>query len=244
MRIIILEDEIPTAEFLEKMIVENIEDCEIVGKAKSVKEASKLYSTLKPDLLIMDVNLGDHLSFDLFEYIDSSQLNVIFTTAYWEFAVQAFKVNAVDYLIKPVNLEELRASISKARERFKVKELYANTTLWGREMATAILVWENNKLMPVKVDEIIKIKSDGTYSKLHLVDDRKMHSSKNLGIYEAILKERGFVRIHHTCIMNPLHLVSYKPGIRAFVTLSDQKIENVSKNKKKELLKIMKMPLV
>jgi two-component system LytT family response regulator len=246
MQIIIIDDETHSAEFLEKMIAENIGDCSVVGKARTVKEASKLYNSLKPDLLIMDINLGDHLSFDLFDYIDPAQLNVIFTTSYWEFAVQAFKVNAVDYLIKPINVEELKASIVKARERSRIKELDAGSLIVNRERETAgiLLVWENNRLIPVKMEEIIKIKSDGTYSKMHMINDRKVHTCKNLGVYEALLKENGFIRIHNSCIMNPRHLVDYRPGIRAFVTLSDQKVESVSKNRKKELLRIMRLPML
>ncbi len=245
MKILILEDEKVASEFLEKMIQDNLEDCQVVGKAESVKEASRLYHALKPDVLIMDINLGDHLGFELFEYIDASQLHVIFTTGYQEFAVKAFKINAVDYLMKPVNLDDLVFALSKANDRFRLKELSSQSAFSNKEkeMSGMMLVWENNKLIPVRMDEIIKIKSDGTYSRLFLINEKKIYTSKNLGVYESILKERGFIRIHNSCLMNPLHLVSYKPGIRAFVTLSDQKIEYVSKNKKKDLLKVIRLPV-
>jgi len=243
MRILIIEDENIAADFLEKMINDNIEDCQVVGKAKTVKEASKLYNSLQPDLLMMDINLGDHLSFELFEYIDASQLHVVFTTSYQEFAVMAFKVNAIDYIMKPINLDDLKSAINKVRERMRIQELESSSISSNDNDSTGVmLVWENNQLIPVKIREIIKIKSDGTYSRLYLINQKKVHTSKNLGVYESILKETGFIRIHHSCLINPLHMVSYKPGMRAFVNLSDDSIEYVSKAKKKDLLKVIRIP--
>ncbi len=243
MKILIVENDKVAASVLEKMVKDFTEDCSVVGIAVSAKEASRLYTKLKPDVLMMEVQLKNHTSFELFDYIDASQLHVIFTTNCSEFAVTAFKVNAIDYLIKPIIPSELQAAIGKARQKFRLKEIFESTSISinSSELPGIMLVWENNKLIPVKIGEIIKIKSDGTYSKLYLTGTRKLHTSKNLGAYEHILKEKGFIRIHHTCLMNPMHLVSYKPGVRAFVTLTDDGLEYVSKNKKKDLLKVMKV---
>jgi two-component system LytT family response regulator len=244
MKILIIEDENLAADFLEKLILDNIDDCQIVGKAKNVKEASKLFHTFKPDLLMMDINLGDHLSFDLFEYINPEDLDVIFTTSYQEYAVKAFKVNAIDYVLKPINLQDLKTAIGKARERIKTRQNQLSSLSHNdKEMSGTLLVWESGKLIPVKISDIIKIKADGPYSKLFMTHKKTVHTSKNLGVYETILKDAGFLRIHNSCLINPFHLISYKPGLKASVFLTDDMVEDVSKNKKKDLLKVIRIPI-
>jgi two-component system LytT family response regulator len=244
MKILIIEDEQLAAEYLEKIIEDHITDCEVVGVAATVKEASKLFHRFKPDLLIMDINLGDHLSFEFFEYIDASQLNVIFVTGYQEYALKAIKSNAIDYLVKPINIEDMVSAISKAQERFRIRALYIQEGFLNNdeEVQGMMMVWENDKLLPVRISHIIKIKADGSYSKIYIINNKKIHTSKNLGMYESMLQEKGFLRIHHSCLINPRHLTSYRPGIRAYVTLSDNVHEMVSKNKKKELMRVLKLP--
>jgi two-component system LytT family response regulator len=243
MKILIIEDEKIAAEYLEKMITDNLVDCQVVGIAASVKEASKLFYRFKPDLLIMDISLGDHLGFEFFEYVDASQLNVIFVTGYQEYALKAIKANAIDYLVKPINIADMVSAVSKAQERFRVRDMYIQESFLNKdeEIQGMMMIWENDKLMPLRISDIIKIKADGSYSKIYIINNKRIQTSKNLGIYESILQKRGFIRIHHQCLINPRHLTSYRPGIRAYVTLSDNVNEFVSKSKKKDLMRILNM---
>jgi two-component system, LytTR family, response regulator len=245
MRILIVEEDTSHAEFLKKMLNEQEDDCEVVGIARTVKEASRMCNTHRPDVLMSEVRFGGQANFELFEYIDASKLQIIFTTNHEEHAFKAFRLNAIDYLLKPIDKDDLQSAITKAKERYHYQEL-SEQDAWSipeKEKPSLMLVWVENRLIPIKISEIIKLKSDGTYSKIYLTNDRKLHTSKHLGGYELILREFGFIRIHHSCLMNPMHLVSYKPGVRAFVTLTDERIEYVSKNKKKDLLKVIRIPL-
>ena len=244
MKILIVEDENLAADFLEKLILDNIDGCEIVGKVENIKDASRLYNSSKPDLLLMDVNLGDHLSFDLFDYINPEDLDVIFTTSYQEYAVKAFKVNAIDYVLKPINIDDLKTAIIKARDRINFrKNGQSSLNTRDKEISGTLMVWESGKLIPIKISDIIKIKADGPYSKIVMTNKKSVHTSKNIGVYDEILKESAFLRIHNSCLINPTHLVSYKPGMKASVFLTDDSLEHVSKAKKKDLLKLIKIPV-
>lgn len=228
MKILILEDEKIASEFLKAMILDSFRDCEIVGIANSAESAVQHFNLYRPDLILMDINLGNHLSFELFENISPDKLNVIFITGYQEFALQAFKVNAIDYILKPVILEELSRAISKARDRIASKQALRNTS-------DVILVWENEKLKPLALDDIIKIKSEGSYSNFYLTNNKIVLTSKNLKTYELLLAEKNFVRIHRNCLINLKHVLDYKTGIYPEIKLTDDSIEIISRRRKNDL---------
>lgn len=242
MKILIVEDDELAADFIEALIIDHFNDFEIVGKVKSVKEASKTFNLKKPDVLIMDINLGDHTSFDLFEYIDYSQLTVIFTSSYQEYALKAIKVDAVDYLLKPININDFKQALEKVRQRFRRSEhvqnsLHAdNIKSITNHTGSKVLIYENDKVNPVELDQIIKIKSDGSYSEIFLSDNRRFTSAKNLGMYEKLLQDKYFLRIHDSCLVNSKHVQNYMPGQKAYIILSDGSMENMSRSKKREFL--------
>ena len=241
MKILIVEDDALAADFIENLIGNHFPELEIVGKAATVKEASRIYNFTKPDLLIMDIDLGDHDSFELFDYIDPSILTVIFTSSHYEFALRAIKIDAVDFLIKPIKIEEFKLAIKKVLERIKlryVKEALelSNGSVQKTLDMNRILIYEDDKLHPVMVRDIIKVKSSGSYSHIHLVGNKVVTSSKNIGLYEALLQNYRFIRIHASCLVNSTHVVSYKAGVTAYLELTDRSLELVSKRRKREFL--------
>lgn len=231
MKILILEDEAIAGEFLRAMILDSFKDCEVIGIANSAEIAVQYFHAYDPDLILMDVNLGNHLSFELFDNISFDKLNVIFTTGYQEFAVQAFRVNAIDYIMKPINLEELSRALSKARDKINSKK----SSTKDQNTSDVILVWENDKLKPLALEKIIKIKSEGSYSNFYLLEDKVVLTSKNLGTYESLLSEKGFIRIHRNCLVNMKHVVDYKMGIYPEIKLADQSTEIISRRRRNEL---------
>lgn len=237
MKVLIVEDEESAAEFIAKLIHDYFADFEVVGKVATVPEALKIYREKSPDILVLDVNLGDHTSFDLFDEIGPSQLNVIFTTSYTEFAMKAIKVEAVDYLIKPVNLEEFQIAINKVKERVMQRRASGQIASVAVSNKTSrLLIYEENAFRPVDTDQIIKICADGAYSNIHLHSGKQIISSRNLGSYEKMLESLGFIRIHASCLVNHVHILSYKPGVNAYAILADGSNENVSRRRKKILL--------
>jgi two-component system LytT family response regulator len=241
MKILLIEDDLFAIEYLEKLINTHFPNYLIVGKARSIKEASKICNAERPDLLIMEIQLKQESSFDLFEYIDSSQLNVVFTSRLPEFAFKAIKFDAVDYLLKPYGLEDLKQAIKRVEVRLKLSQIMQNNkdllkldrhAIGGNK----IMVYGNEKMNPINIEHIVKIKSQGAYSDIYLVGNKKITSSKHLGLYERLLEDKHFVRIHDNCLVNAEQVVSYKPGINAKVILKDETSESVSKRKKRDFL--------
>lgn len=240
MKVLILEDDALSADFIEKLILDNYPDFKIVGKVVSVKEASRLYNNTHPDLLIMDINLGDHTSFELFDYIDASRLFVLFISSYQEYALKAIKVEAIDYLLKPIVLDEFKKAIEKVFFRLKAKYLAENEEL-NKVIrkgfnAEKIFIYEGDVFNPVELNKIIKIKSQGAYSTIFKVEGKKIVSSKNLGLFEKVLENKNFIRIHDSCLINYNHIQKYSAGVAAYVTLSDNSIESISRRRKRHFV--------
>jgi two-component system LytT family response regulator len=241
MKILLVEDDLQAIEHIEKLISNHFSNYLIVGRARNIKEASKICNSARPDLLIMEIQLKNESSFELFEYIDATQLNVIFTSHLPEFAFKAIKFDAVDYLLKPYGLEDLKKAIKRVEERVKIMQILQNNKdLLKLDRQThggnKILVYGNEKMNPICIDQIIKIKSQGAYSDIYLMGNKKITSSKHLGMYERLLEDKHFVRIHDNCLVNANQVVSYKPGINAKVILKDETSESVSKRKKRDFL--------
>jgi two-component system LytT family response regulator len=241
MKILLVEDDLQAIEHIERLISDHFSNYLIVGRARNIKEASKICNSARPDLLIMEIQLKHEFSFELFEYIDASQLNVIFTSHLPEFAFKAIKFDAVDYLLKPYGLEDLKKAIKRVEERLKVMQILQNNkdllkldrhAIGGNK----IMVYGNEKMNPICIDQIVKIKSQGAYSDIYLIGNKKITSSKHLGMYERLLEDKHFVRIHDNCLVNANQVVSYKPGINAKVILKDETSESVSKRKKRDFL--------
>ena len=241
MKILLVEDDLQAIEHIEKLISNHFSNYLIVGRARNIKEASKICNSARPDLLIMEIQLKNESSFELFEYIDATQLNVIFTSHLPEFAFKAIKFDAVDYLLKPYGLEDLKKAIKRVEERVKIMQILQNNKdLLKLDRQThggnKILVYGNEKMNPICIDQIIKIKSQGAYSDIYLMGNKKITSSKHLGMYERLLEDKHFVRIHDNCLVNANQVVSFKPGINAKVILKDETSESVSKRKKRDFL--------
>lgn len=237
MKLLIIEDEKIAADYLVKMVEDNFSEHEIVGVVDNVKDASKIIHSRNPDLVVMDINLRDHLSFDLFDYLDHRSLNVIFTTSYREFAMKAFKFEALDYIMKPIKAEDFAAAIRKADEKIFLRQKMAEMA--GGEDGGMLVVWENDQLIRLHLNEIAKIKADGPYSSIFLTSNKQVYTSKHLGGYEEILQNKGFLRVHNSCLVNIKHIVSYTPGAKAYVTVLNNGDEPVSKLKKRDVLRTL-----
>lgn len=246
MKVLLLEDDLQALAKLESLLSSHFSTYLIVGKAKNIKEASKICNSERPDLLIMETNLKKQSSFELFEYIDPSQLQLIFISQRPDFALQAIKYNVVDYLLKPYGEVEFKNAIKKVEERLKIKQFIENNKdlLKINRLSSngnKIMVYGNDKMNPINIDQIVKIKSQGAYSDIYLIGNKKITSSKHLGLYERVLEDRQFVRIHDNCLINANQVVSYKPGNNAKVILKDETSESVSKRKKRDFLTFFRL---
>ncbi len=203
MKVLIVEDEIDARKVLQYLINELFPSLQIVGQTGSVSEAKQLILTSHPDLVFLDVQLEDGTGFDLLNDCSALGFQVIFTTAYSNFALNAIKYSAIDYILKPVNPDELKRAVEKV---IKIKEKEVEyemlKTVVKKQQNTAkisINTAEQTYMLPI--DDIIRLEADGAYTTI-ITRDKRVVASKNIKYFENILPANLFVRPHQSHLVN------------------------------------------
>lgn len=243
-----VEDEPRNIELVESLVKVHCADIvDLVGNATNSKDAIRLIKEVKPQLVYLDIELNRGNAFELLEKLrDADELNfqVIFVTAFNEYAVKAFRYNAIDYLLKPISIQELKEAsvrafnkinqlsgnenILKALNQLKIN---FNTTKIGIPVADGILF--------MKSDEIVRMEASGSYTVLYLSDGKKLTSTKNLKDFESILPEGVFFRVHHSWIINMKYIRKYYRGKSSYMELDDGSTVAVSIRKKGKFLDLL-----
>lgn len=232
MKILIIEDEQIAGLYLKDVLLKISPDLEI-ELTLTLMDGVKAVKKLSPDLIFLDIELGKDNGFDLFEIYEHTQLNVIFVTSYQEFAINAFRINAIDYILKPINEKIVKEAFLK----FLATGKKTQSVSISQPPSDKILVWEDAKYKPVNAKDIVKIKADKQYSKMFFTNAKPNLMSKSLNEFESKLDPVSFIRIHDSCIVNIHHIVSYLPGVIARVEMSDNSFEVISRRKKSAFLK-------
>lgn len=242
-RAIVIDDEKPSRKVIVNYLREYCDDIHVVTTASSVKSAYKAIKKSKPDLIFLDIELGDGNGFDLLTMFDRIDFKVIFVTAYSEHAIRAFRVNAIDYLLKPIKIDELKAAVEKAR-------IYNGKSTDSEQIAALIksisgnLSTQPTLIIPhikgfdvLKVEEIIMCKADGYCTEFYLTGGRKIVSSKNLKNYEAFLSQHNFLRVHNSYIVNLNHVCSYSK--QGEIDMTEGNKASLADSNRNKLLKIL-----
>jgi len=214
-RAIVIDDEKPSQDVIVKLLKDYCDDVQVVAIANSVKSAFKAINTHKPDLLFLDIELGDGKGFDLLNMFGKIDFKIIFMTAYSEYAIKAFRVNAVDYLLKPIQYNELKSAVDKIKRinddikyseniSTSIKEFHERP-----ELDSTLVIPHIKGFEVLKINEIIMCKADGYCTYFHLTGKRIVFSTKNLKLYETVLSKHRFVRVHHSYIVNLSYVCSY-----------------------------------
>ena len=181
-----------------RSLLAGLAEIEIVGEAESVAQALALIESVQPSLVFLDVQLGDETGFELLERAEAADFRTIFVTAYDAYAIRAFEVNALDYLLKPVNPERLR----KAIDRLLLGESHAPTDLRPLTIDDRLFVELGGRSLFLKINRVTHILAAGDYSEVFLVEGQKHLVEKPLREWEQRLPEKYFSRIHRNCIIN------------------------------------------
>jgi two-component system, LytTR family, response regulator len=213
-RAIVVDDEEPSREALRNYISDFCSDVEVVATASSVKTAFKAIQKYKPDLVFLDIEMPDGKGFDLLKMFETIDFRVIFVTAYSEYAIKAFRVNAVDYLLKPVKIDELKDAVEKIKasngdsDSEKLSGILKGMSD-GVFFHPTIVVSNVKGYEVLKTNEIIMCKADGYCTIFYLTGDRKVNSSRNLKQFEKQIMEHGFIRVHNSFLVNLHHVKSF-----------------------------------
>lgn len=242
----LVEDDPAQRERLLSLLKAHCPGINVLGTASSVDEARRLFTEITPDLVFMDVLLPPHTSFDLLTSMDSIPFDVIFTTSYEEYAVRAFRLSAVDYLLKPIVREELIEAIHKFRDRRSAQRATSHLELLLENLRVSKS--ENVKIaLPtlsgylfVRLSEIVRCESDNTYTTFFTVDKRKIVVSRTLKECEQMLDSYRFFRVHNSHVINLDYIVEYVKGEGGQVRLADGSTVDVSRRRKEEFIQWLK----
>lgn len=243
---IIIEDEKQQQETLLSLLAYHFPDLTVVGVASSVQAGLALIRESRADLAFMDVILPPHTSFELIQSLDSVPFEIIFTTSFEEFAIKAFRLSAVDYLIKPIVVDELKLAIEKFRKRRSMDEasqhiqaLMENLQATRAEHSKIALPTLTGFLF-VRVNNIIRCESDNTYTTFFTVDKRKIVVSRTLKECEQLLSEYKFYRVHNSHLINLEYIVEYIKGEGGIVKMTDGSQIDVSRRRKDDFMNVLK----
>ncbi|MBC7851074.1 MAG: response regulator transcription factor [Chitinophagaceae bacterium] len=233
----IVEDKTAATELLRWLIRENCPEITAVASALSVKEALPLMENFAPDILFLDIQLQHETGFDLLAKVKTWNFEVVFTTAFNEYAIQAIRFSALDYLLKPINGPDLKKAIEryKAKRQFAAggEELYRNfirNISQEDDKQLTLALRGVGEVQYVSLHDIIRLEADRNYTKLFFTNGKNFLSSKTLAEYEKLIREKGFVRVHRSHLINSRHIISYtKEGV---IVLRDQYEIEVSRRKK------------
>ena len=244
MKILLVDDEAAARNTLKKMLAYVAPDAKVEGEADNLETAYELCLEIKPDLVFLDVELGSQKGFALLEKPNLPAFKVIFVTAHEKYSLQAIRASALDFLLKPVDPDELKAAIAKAIAAVDKEDLTKRLdtllhNLYNVEKEKKKLVLKTfDQIQIIDVKDIVQCISDKNYTIFSMANGARLMVSKNLGEYEDILSDYGFFRIHHSHLVNVDFISKYDKKNGGVLVLKDQSQVPVSLRKKNILLKI------
>jgi two-component system LytT family response regulator len=239
-RALIIDDEVNCIESLAFDIARHCPDVEITGRTTSPKEGLLLIRKLKPDLVFLDVQMPWMNGFEMLELVETIDFAIIFTTAYDNFAAKAFRLSAVDYLLKPVDVSDLVEAVKKAAEKISQQTGTAQIfnllqNIRNPEENQRIAIPGRDGYEFIETGMIVYAHAEGSYTHIFLADKRKLVISKTLSDVEDLLPG-SFHRIHHSTVVNLRHITHFLKTDGGSVVLRSGEKLSVSKAKKEELM--------
>jgi two-component system LytT family response regulator len=240
---ILVDDMSSALQMLQNDLSKHYPDIEIIGKAKSVIEASKLLGKEQPDILFLDIMLGDGTGFDILEIHSNLTAKVIFVTASDEYAIKAFKFAAIDYVLKPYTAEDLANAIAKVKQQLipnkEQLSVLQDSISSPNQRPKRISLHTTNKILVVDLDAIIYCKSDNNYTEFYMNDKQKILVGKTLKYFADILKEYSFLRVHQSYLINLEYVKEFIKSDGGYIVMQNNKTIPVSVRKRNEVIETL-----
>ena len=249
LKTVLIDDEESSRTTMSWLLKRHCPDVSVIGEAEDVAEAVELLEATEPDLVFLDIELNTGTGFDVLEHLTRKPANVVFATAFNEFAIKAFHYSALHYLLKPIDPKELVESVERAKEQLAASkqesdadriQLLLDNLRAPNQQLTRLMVPVLNGFRMVSVDDIYRLESDGNYTYFHLRNAPKLLVSRTMKDFETILDDR-FFRIHRTHLINLDYVTGYVKGRGGMIELQDGSQLAVSRYRKDELLKVLEV---
>jgi two-component system LytT family response regulator len=241
MKCIIIDDEKHCIKTLSNLMESNFSEIKIVATCFESTKAYDLILDYSPDFIFLDIEMPLLNGFDLLSKFDHLDFDVIFTTAYDSYAIKAIKFSALDYLLKPIGLEELSFAISKIKSKLvpiSKTQLQLASIFNNRQMPDTIALPTNDGLIFTPVNDIIHCGADGNYTRIYFTDKSEILLSKTLGDVDDLLSDYNFFRIHHSSLINLKQVKKYIRGEGGEVIMSNGQCLSVARTRKADFLNI------
>lgn len=244
LRTVIVDDEHDAVNFIESIVNEYCENIEIAGKAHSAIQGIEVISKEKPDLVFLDVEMPHGSGFDLLAAFPDKDFDVIFITAFNHYAIKAIKFSAVDYILKPININEFLEAVKKVEEarEGKISSNVNFHTLFENlktGIPSKLAIPTSSGMEYLNTRQIIRIEADRSYSWFYMDGGEKYLVSRNLKEYQELLSDRNFFRTHNSHLINLEHVKKYIRHEGGYIEMTDGSNVPISRGKKDVFLEQM-----
>jgi two-component system LytT family response regulator len=249
---LLIDDEANSRNTIRNLLSSLCPDVEILGEAKNADAGIEMIRALKPKLIFLDIQMPGKTGFDLLASIGEIDFEVIFTTAYHEYAVKAFRFSAIDYLLKPIDPDDLLQAVNRVKEKQHqtstgqvqlLKQLWqqlgGNQPATGTGTAQRLALSTQEGIHLIDLKDIVWCESLGAYTRFYLSNGDKLVASRLIKEYEEILTDYQFFRVHQSYIINLNHVKKYVKGDGGQVWMSDGAEVEVARRRKEEFLEVL-----
>lgn len=239
---IIIDDEERARRVLTNLLTEFVEGVEVLTTCSNLPDGIKEINKLNPDVVFLDIEMPYGNAFDLLESLDKVDFEIIFVTAYRDYAIKALNLSAAYYILKPIDIDELVAAVSKITERKQQGEEIFHTKILMDNIKSnniqhkKIVLPQMDGFEVVNVNEIIRAEANDNYTNIYLKNGKSFLVSKTLKHFDELLSEFDFIRVHKSHLINLQYITKYIKGKGGQVKMSDESIVDVSPSRKKELI--------
>lgn len=253
LNILIVDDEKEACTNLKNILCDYIDkDIEVCGIAHNTRDAEKLIQKYQPDVVFLDIEMPNENAFSFLDRIAPFSFEVVFVTAYDEYAIKAFKLNAVDYILKPISISELSVAVTRVKERIYYRRLTSNDVssyhdvdknFSARAKLQRITLRDNNNIEVIEFRELLYVEAQGSYSKIIFVKDELMKEvvmSTSIAEYEELLPADIFFRIHKSYLINCQHIKKILRDDTNYVVMCNDIVLPVSRRRYSVLLDFLK----
>lgn len=245
LRAIIIDDEKTSCDTLAGLISRYCKNVEIVGFANGYKSGLKAIHENKPDIVFLDIQMPDGSGFQLLEDVKDVNFDIIFTTAYDQYAIKAIKYSALDYLLKPIIPADLVNAVQKAEARRTHSEMDSNIKVLLENLKTKnepkkIVLSTSDKIHIVETDNIIRCESDDYYTRYFFTDGKTLLISRTLKETEQLLGEQSFLRPHKSHLVNIKYIKGFLKNDGGYILMSDGYKVPVSRRKKEKVIQTLR----
>ncbi len=215
MKALVIDNELHLREGLKDMLIAFCPGITSIDDAAGVKEGVAKINSFHPDIIFLDVEMDDGTGFDLLKQLPEHNFQLVFITAHNKYAIEAFRFSAIDYLLKPVDPVALQESVEKAVKNIRSKDINSQVQILLQQLSgisnhdRRIVLKDQEKIYFTKVADILYCEAEGTYTKFFIQNNEVLLVSKNLKEYESLLEPLGFIRTHHSFLVNPDKINAY-----------------------------------